>query len=129
MDSQILCSFDEPDHLLIDVISVSHGRFHSRSRLSAALRPLDSCAKTFVIRVEVEQEIVGIDLITGLVGPQNSLKKPGCMTDMPSRRTHELGGLNYIVFNLERRDDFHRAPANALIKLYEGLLTSVLFYC
>src|SRR6476661_11182256 len=107
MDCRIVCPFDEPDHLFIDVISVSDGRFDSWSRLGSTLRSFDSRAKTFVIRVEVEQEIVGIYLITGLVGLQHSFKKPGCMTDMPSRRAHELGGLNYIVFNLERRDDFH----------------------
>src|SRR6476469_9373225 len=129
MDGQIVCSFDEPDHLFIDMISISNRRFDSRPGLSAAFRSFDSRAKTFVIRVEVEQEIVGIDLITGLVGLQHSLKKPGCMTYMPSRRTHELGSLNYIVCNLERRDNFHRPPANVFIKLDEGFSASGLFDC
>ena len=36
---------------------------------------------------------------------------------MPARRAHELRGLNDVVFDLQRRNDFERARADLLIEI------------
>jgi hypothetical protein len=44
---------------------------------------------------------------------------------MPAWRGHEFRRLNYIVFNLERRDDLHRAGTNRLIQISDGFRSRI----
>ena len=39
------------------------------------------------------------------------------MADVPTRRAHELSGLDDVVFDLERSNDFEGAGADLLIQL------------
>jgi hypothetical protein len=47
-----------------------------------------------------------------LVQLQQCFKKPGCVTNVPAWWAHEFRSLDYVVFNLERRNNLHRALAN-----------------
>src|SRR5215217_9135891 len=99
------------------MIAVSYGVFNGGARLRSALRTLDSLAKSFVIRVEVKKVILGIDTIAGLVCLQDGFKKPGGMTDVPARRTHEVSRLYDVVLNFERCDDLHRARTHVRVEV------------
>src|SRR6266851_266096 len=97
------------EHLFIYVIPISDCLLDCRARFGTAFGPLDARAKSFVVGIEVEEKLVRINFVTCQVSPQHSLEKPRCVADMPARRTHEVSRLNYVVFNLQRRDDLHRA--------------------
>src|SRR5437879_8358847 len=92
---------------------------HCWSRTRAALWPFNARAKTFVVRIEVKEKLVGVSLVSGLKFLQDSFKEPRSVTDVPARRRHELRSLNHVVFDLQRRDDLQRACAHLLIEIGE----------
>src|SRR5262249_54644110 len=49
-----------------------------------------------------------ISLVTGIVELYQRLEEPGSMAEVPAGRAHEFGGLNYIIFHFQRRDNSHR---------------------
>src|SRR6266403_2548628 len=110
-------SLNKSRHLLIDVCAVRDSLSDRGSRASPALGSLDALAKTLVIRIEEEEKIFRICLVARLIFLQHSFKEPGGVPDVPARRAHEFRGLNHIVFDLERGDDFERARADVLIKI------------
>src|SRR6185369_7348472 len=95
----------------------SDGLFHRRSRFGSAFRALDALAEAFVIRVEVEEKIFGIDSITRLVSLQHGFEEPRRVSDVPAWRAHEFRRLDDVILDLEWRDDPHRAGAHLLVKL------------
>src|SRR5687767_12420063 len=99
------------------MIAVSDCFFDSRARLGSPFWALDSFAESFVVRVEVEKEVFGVDAITGLVSLEDSLKEPRRMTDVPPRRAHEIGCLDDVVFDFERRHDLHRACSDLCVEV------------
>src|SRR3982750_2163402 len=99
------------------MIAVSDRLFDGRTRFRAAFRSLDSLAKTFVVRVEIEKEVFRINAIARLVSLKDCFKEPGGVADVPTRRTHEFGRLDDVVLDLERRHDLHRARANLRVEI------------
>ena len=112
-----LNTLDESRHVLIDMRAIMPRLFHSRTRARATLRSRHARTEPFVIRVEVKEKLVRVSLVSRLIGLQHRLKKPGCVTNVPTRRTHELRGLNDIVFDLQRRNNLECAGANLLIEI------------
>ena len=90
---------------------------HGRPRTRAALRPLNPRSESFVIGIEEEKKIFPVGLIPRLILLQHRFKEPGSMSDVPARRRHELRGLNYVVFDFKRGDDFERARADGLVEI------------
>src|SRR5687768_15156129 len=106
------------------MITVSNSFFNRRTRFRSALGPLDALAESFVIRVEVEKKLIRIDAVTGLVCLQHCFEEPRGVSDVPSRRTHEVSRLDHVVFDFEWCDDLHRARANVRVEIRDrnGLL-------
>ena len=48
---------------------------------------------------------------------QNSFEEPGRVADVPAWRAHEFGRLDYVILDLERRDNLHRARSNLLVEI------------
>src|ERR1700686_1223267 len=92
--------FEKSRHLFVNMLPVSASFAHSWPRTRAALGSLNPRAKSFVIRIEVEKKLFGVDLVIRLILLQHGFKEPGGVADVPARRAHELGGLNDIVFDL-----------------------------
>src|SRR4051812_46863551 len=90
---------------------------HRRPRTSAPLRPLNARAKSFVVGIEVEKKIFAVSLVIRLILLQYRFEKPRRMPDVPARRRHELGGLDYVIFDFQRRNDFESASADGLVEI------------
>src|SRR5262245_17698137 len=86
------------------------------SRAGAALRPLNPRPEPFVVGIEEEKKIFAVGLVARLKVLQDSFEEPGRVADVPARRRHELGGLNYVVFDFQRRNYFQSARADGLIQ-------------
>src|SRR5438876_9671713 len=113
-------TFNKSRHLVIDVRAVAAGFGNRRPRASPAFRSRHAGTKSFVIRVEVKEKFVRVSLVSRLIFLQHCLKKPGRVTDVPARWTHEFRGLDYVVFNLQRRNDFESARADLVIEISDG---------
>src|SRR6185295_13571795 len=98
------------------MIAISNCLFHRWPRFRAALRPFNTRPKTFVVGVEVEEKLLRVNLISGFIGLQQRFKEPRGVTDVPAWWAHELCRLDYIVFYLQRRNDFHAARAHLLVQ-------------
>src|SRR5882724_9526181 len=57
----------KPKHPFVNMIAIGNSLFDGRTRLRAALRPLDTCAKPFIVRIEVEEKLLRVRLIAGFV--------------------------------------------------------------
>src|SRR6266699_5322299 len=112
---------DETRHLLVDMRTIFLCHSDGWARTRAAFRSLNKRAKALVIRVEIEKEFGRVNLVSRLILLQHSLEKPGGVANMPTRRTHELRRLDYIVFDFQRRDDLERAGAHTFIEVGDGL--------
>src|SRR5207244_7710097 len=112
---------DEARHLLVDMRAIFPCLSYGWPRARAAFWPLDARAEALVIRVEIEKEFVRINFVSRLILLQHGLEEPGGVANMPTRRTHELRRLDYIVFDFQRHDDLERAGAHTLIEFGDGL--------
>src|SRR6266705_6654661 len=112
---------DEARHLLVDMRAIFLCLSDGWARTRSPLRSLNAHPKSFVIRVEIEQKFVRINFVSWLILLQHGLEKPGGVADMPTRRTHELRRLDYIVFDFQRRDNFERAGTHTFIEVGDGL--------
>ena len=72
----VLERLQKREHLLVDVIAISNSVLNRRSRTGAALGPFDARAEAFVIGVEIEEILFGIDVVAGLMRLQERLEKP-----------------------------------------------------
>src|SRR3989442_2750012 len=67
---------DESPHLLVNVGAIPQSLFHRRPRACATFRPRHARPKSFVIRVEVKEELVRVGLVFRLILLQHCFKKP-----------------------------------------------------
>src|ERR1700739_4606982 len=81
---QVVCRFDEPDHRVVDMATISGDFIGARTRDQAALRPRVARAGRHIIGiVEIGEALVESAIIRG-VGPEQELfKKPADMGAMP----------------------------------------------
>src|SRR5688572_16589541 len=110
-------ALDEPFYLLVDVRAIFFRFSDRRPRASTPLRPFDARAESFVVRIKEEEKIFRVWFVARLIIPQDGFEEPRRVADVPAGRTHELSRLNYVVFNLQRGDDFQRARADGFVKL------------
>src|SRR5258705_7455490 len=99
------------------MISVGNSLLNRWPRFCSTLWSFDPGAKALVVGIEVEEELLRIDLVTGSVSLQQSLKKPRCMTDMPPRGTHEVRRLNDVVFSFQWSNNPHCLCSNLFVQL------------
>src|ERR1700752_337273 len=97
------------------MIAIRNSLAHGGARLGAAFGAFDAWSKAFVIRVEIKQKVFRVDLVSRFVSLEHGFKEPRRVTDVPTRRAHEIRRLDHIVFNLEWRNNFHRARTNPLV--------------
>src|ERR1043165_923568 len=108
---------DERQHLFIDMRAIFSGFRHRWPRTSTALWPLNPRSETLVVRIEEEEKVFAVRPITRLKFLQHRFEEPRSVADMPARRRHKLGRLDYVVFNFERRDDLRGSRADGLIEI------------
>src|SRR6266545_1657674 len=99
------------------MFAIGDSVLNRRARYGAPLGPRYSFAEPFVVGVEIEKILFGINFVVRLVSLQERFKKPGRMPDMPAWRTHKLRRLNYVILDLQRRNDLHGASAHAIVEI------------